>query len=110
MSDPVRTLLGRVKERSDNARYVGSDGQYVPTQYIIKVLGDSAKDVPQLMRALEAVLEVCEGWESRGEHDMDYSKQVPEGISDVLYENGAEMIEKARIIRNAITEHLGGET
>jgi hypothetical protein len=58
----------------------------------------------QAKAALDAVEKVCAAWTARGEHDMEFSKTVPlEDVADALLTNGADMVEKARIIRAAIS-------
>jgi hypothetical protein len=70
----------------------------------------------QLIQALEAaaphlmapLVALAEQWNARGEHDMAYSKTVPdEYIAMELLTNGADMVENARHIRNAISDALG---
>jgi hypothetical protein len=71
-------------------------------------IAHAREDVPRLVAALRAVEAVCDAWTARGEHDMAYSKTIPdENIADVLLTDGAEKIESARIIRDAIREALG---
>lgn len=71
-------------------------------------IAHAREDVPKLVAALRAVEAVCAAWTARGEHDMAYSKTIPdENIADVLLTDGADMVERARIISNTIREALG---
>ena len=57
----------------------------------------------EAVEALKRVQELADLWEKRGEHDMAFSKTVPdENIAMVLLTEGAAMVENARHIRNAI--------
>ena len=64
-----------------------------------------------LIEALEAaaphmlagVAALAEAWEARGEHDMAFSKTLPdEDIAMEILTSGAQMVENARHIRNAM--------
>lgn len=53
--------------------------------------------------ALEAVEALAKAWESRGEHDMKFSKSIQdEDIAMALLTEGASKVENARHIRNAL--------
>lgn len=57
----------------------------------------------EAVEALNRVQELADLWTKRGEHDMAFSKTVPdEDIAMVLLTEGATMVENARHIRNAI--------
>jgi hypothetical protein len=68
-------------------------------------------DIPALLAmvrerdaALERVRELAHAWESRGEHDMKFSKTIPdEDFAIALLTDGAQMVENARLIIAAIT-------
>lgn len=67
-------------------------------------------DVPRLVAAIEAVEDLAKVWNAKGEHDMVYSKTIPdEDIAMELLTHGADMVEKARILRAAVVAALGGE-
>jgi hypothetical protein len=67
-------------------------------------------DIPYLLTlarkqaaALEAVEALAKAWESRGEHDMKFSKSIPdEDIAMAILTEGASKVENARHIRNAL--------
>ncbi len=68
------------------------------------------QDRAHLVAAVDAVLALAEQWHARGEHDMAYSKTIPdEDIAMALLTNGADMVENARHIRAAIENALEGE-
>ena len=53
--------------------------------------------------AIDAVRALADAWEARGEHDMKFSKSIPdEDIAIEILTNGAGMVENARHIRNAL--------
>ena len=53
--------------------------------------------------ALTRIEALAEQWTKRGEHDMAFSKTIPdEDIAMVLLTEGASMVENARHIRNAL--------
>ena len=55
---------------------------------------------PHLMAGVKAL---ADAWESRGEYDMAFSKTIPdEDIAMELLTGGAQKVENARHIRNAI--------
>jgi hypothetical protein len=64
----------------------------------------AAKERDKLSEALRRVQELADGWHSRGEHLMAYSKTpgIPEEIADSLLCAGAEFVESARKVRAAI--------
>jgi hypothetical protein len=60
--------------------------------------------IARLLGALERVAALAAAWEARGEHDMAYSKTIPdEDIAMTVYLEGVAMVEDARLIRAAIT-------
>lgn len=63
---------------------------------------DAADERDRLAGAVERVQKLAEGWHSRGEHLMAYSKTVPDEVADALLESGAEFVERARQLRNAL--------
>lgn len=66
--------------------------------------------VARLLAAVEAVEDLARVWTAKGEHDMAYSKTIPdEDIAMELLTHGAEMVENARILRTAVIAALGGE-
>lgn len=66
------------------------------------------QDRAKLLAAVEAVEDLARVWTAKGEHDMAYSKTIPDGdIAMELLTHGADMVEKARHIRNALTAALG---
>ena len=57
--------------------------------------------------ALEAVEALAKAWESRGEHDMKFSKSIPdEDIAMAIPTEGASKVENARHIRAALEATL----
>lgn len=55
--------------------------------------------------ALERVEQLAALWHSRGEHDMVYSKTIPdEDIAMAILTDGAQRVDNARHIRNALGE------
>jgi len=59
--------------------------------------------VAGLLAVVERVEALASAWEARGEHDMKFSKTIPdEDIAMHLLTEGASMVENARHIRNAI--------
>jgi len=57
--------------------------------------------------ALERVESLAKAWESRGEHDMKFSKSIPnEDIAMAILTEGASKVENARHIRNALEATL----
>lgn len=60
----------------------------------------------QQVAAVEAL---AAAWEARGEHDMAYSKTLPDDIAQAIYEAGAEMVERARHIRVALAKPTSDE-
>lgn len=62
--------------------------------------------VPAMAAALTAVLDLADGWTSRGEHLMAYSKTVPEEVGTSLLEAGAEFVDKARMVTEAVETAL----
>lgn len=62
-------------------------------------------DVRGHRNTIARVQALADAWTARGEHGMAYSKTIPdENIADYLLGAGAEMVENARHIRNALTE------
>jgi hypothetical protein len=75
-----------------------------------KFIAEAPTDIRALLNAVNAVLSLAKDWDARGEHDMAYSKTIPdEDIAMELLTNGADMVENARHIRNAINEALKGK-
>lgn len=63
--------------------------------------------VTRLLAAVDAVEDLARVWTAKGEHDMAYSKIIPdEDIAMELLTHGADMVEKARHIRNALIAAL----
>jgi len=53
--------------------------------------------------AIDAVKRLAIGWTLRGESDMAFSKKLLDpDIADAILTNGAQMVENARHIRNAL--------
>lgn len=75
-----------------------------------RFIAAAREDVPFLLdlarkqqAALEAVRELAERWNARGEHDMAFSKTIPdEDIAMAILTDGAEKVENARHIRIAL--------
>jgi hypothetical protein len=56
---------------------------------------------------LAGVIALADIWEERGESDMAFSKTIPdEHIAMDILTSGAQMVENARHIRNAIATDL----
>lgn len=52
-----------------------------------------------------AIAKLAESWEARGEHDMKVAKTIrDEYIAMEILGHGAQMVENARHVRNAITK------
>jgi hypothetical protein len=126
----VATLLAGIKERAEAA------GTYRPQPWrkVVNTAGDrhgvvdasgcvvnldapgtaeffasAPRDMGRLIQALEAVEDLAKVWNAKGEHDMVYSKTIPdEDIAMELLTHGADMVEKARILRTAVAAALGG--
>lgn len=65
-------------------------------------------EVRRLRNTIARVQALADAWTARGEHDMAYSKTIPdENIADYLLGAGAELVEKARHIHTAL--HPGEE-
>jgi hypothetical protein len=68
------------------------------------------EDIPTLLElarkqqaALDAVRELASQWDARGAHDMLVSKTIPDDdIAAAVYTDGAQKVENARKIRNAL--------
>lgn len=56
----------------------------------------------ELAAKVARVEALAESWHSRGEHDMKVSNDFPEDVQEVIYNNGADLVEKARLVRNAL--------
>lgn len=75
-------------------------------------IANAPADVAYLLSVVEAqaaqitkVRELAESWHQRGEHDMAFSKTIPdENIAIVILDEGATKVENARHIRNALAE------
>lgn len=80
--------------------------------FIAHAPADVAYLLAELRKAHEAlarVEELASAWTARGEHDMAFSKTVPdEDIAMVLLTEGASMVENARHIRAAVAAANGG--
>jgi len=65
---------------------------------------DRALDLARKQQAaIEAVTKLADGWHSRGEHDMKFSKTIPdEDIALAILADGAQKVENARMIREAL--------
>ena len=88
--------LDGIRIRATAYRFHGMPGRYAP------------QDRAALLAAVDAVESLAAAWSARGEHDMAYSKTIPdEGIAMALLTNGADMVENARHIRNAIDAAFG---
>jgi hypothetical protein len=91
----ARDVLDGIRKRAKAYTDHGTPGLAAP------------RDRAGLLAAVEAALALAEAWTARGEHDMAYSKTVPdEYIAMELLTNGADMVENARHIRNAIENAL----
>lgn len=51
---------------------------------------------------VDRVRELADAWKSRGEHDMAYSKTIPQEVGEVISEGGAEMVNRANLIYRAL--------
>lgn len=70
-------------------------------------IAHAREDVPKLVAALRHVEVICASWNADGEVDMAIAKTIPHGNAGaVLLMNGADKIENARIIRQAIQDAL----
>jgi hypothetical protein len=55
--------------------------------------------------AIDRVEALAASWEARGEHDMEASKEIKDDyISMEIMGHGADMVENARHLRNALTD------
>lgn len=59
----------------------------------------------QAQAQVARVREVADAWKSRGEHDMEYSKTIPQEVGEAICEGGAELVNSANLIYRAV----GGE-
>ena len=99
------------KQRDNLRDELEKQGGYKDAQFI----AHARTDVPALLAmvrerdaALERVRELAHAWESRGEHDMKFSKTIPdEDFAIALLTDGAQMVENARLIIAAITATEG---
>lgn len=76
--------------------------------YAVSKLTEARSERDQLRRQVEAVRALAEAWHHRGEHDMEFSKTLPEDVRDVIYEGGAEWVEFARKLSVALDGAEGG--
>ena len=82
-------------------------GDYDSTCGYSLILAEAARtDLPLLIAAVRAVLELADAWTARGEHLVAYSKTIPEEVGTPLLEAGAEFVERARILRHTLTTAL----
>jgi|GEM_PF-4823550 len=56
--------------------------------------------------SVRSVLALADAWEARGEHDMKFSKSLPEEVALALHDGGADMVNKARLVRLAVAGEL----
>jgi len=90
------SALDGIRTRAEAYRTHGTPGLHAP------------QDRAALLAAVDAVESLAEQWHARGEHDMAYSKTIPdEDIAMALLTNGADMVENSRHIRNAIAAAFG---
>lgn len=101
----LRALLAPIRELAQGQRVIVMLAE--PDTYDTRPLDAMTR----LLAAIEAVLELADNWQARGEHDMAYSKTIPdEDIAMSLLTSGADMVEDARHIRNALVAALGSDT
>ena len=101
--DPRLDVIG---DRLEAAKYHGAPAFMIPTQEVAYLLAELRK----AHEALERVEGLAGAWTARGEHDMAFSKTVPdEDIAMVLLTEGASMVENARHIRVAVAAAKGDE-
>ena len=68
------------------------------------------QDRARLLAAIEAVTELAEAWQARGEHLRKSAESAPEDVQESLDDQGGDMIWHAGLIRTAIAAALGSDT
>ncbi|MCU6481960.1 hypothetical protein [Arthrobacter sp. A2-55] len=63
-------------------------------------------DSPTPEESVRSVLALADAWEARGEHDMEFSRSLPEDVAEAIHDGGADMVNKARLIRMAVAGKL----
>lgn len=98
-------LRGLAESAQPFIRHGGTDpaAVCVPAAELTALL-DAADERDRLAAQVERVRALADGWQSRGEHMMAYSKtpEVPGDMADALLDGGAEFVERARLVRNAL--------
>jgi hypothetical protein len=102
---PISDRLDEIRERANSARQVLTSGTTgappnvagVDVYEAIDILAESTADVPALVAALRAVLDVCDGLE-----------EAHRANPEQTYEYGLE--EAAHQVRNAVEAALGEES
>lgn len=98
---PFRSGFGGDPERQPDFWEVGESIVYEEADAAFIAAAPST--VARLLGIVERVEALASAWEARGEHDMKFSKTIPdEDIAMAILTEGASMVENARHIRNAI--------
>lgn len=75
-----------------------------------KLIANAPTDLARLLAAIEAVTELADAWQARGEHLRKSAESAPEDVQEVLDDQGGDMIWHAGLIRTALAAALGSDT
>lgn len=97
----------RVTSSSDSGIYNTAE-DVLPADAVF--IAAAPTDTARLLAAVKAVSDLANEWEQRGEYDMAYSKTIQdEDIAIEILKSGAQMVDDARLIRNALESALRSE-
>ncbi|MCP1414386.1 hypothetical protein [Paenarthrobacter sp. A20] len=74
------------------------------------LIANAPTDIARLLTAIEAVTELAEAWQARGEHLRKSAESAPEDVQEALDDQGGDMIWHAGLIRTALAAALGSDT
>lgn len=93
--DPIDAIQRRADSPFETSR-LGIGQVDADRDYLLALVREQQARIDRVERLADA-------WEARGESDMAFSKRIPdENIAISILTNGAQMVENARRIRNAL--------
>lgn len=110
MTETIKTLLQPIQNRVDDAEAKRARSRAKPDPIwdasMILAIQASSADVPKLLAAVQAVSDLADAWQARGDHLLEYSMQAPEEVSESLADTGSDFISNARLLRAELVKAL----